>query len=106
MNKIPIKLGRRIRLLRLRQGFSQKSFAVKAGLNLGNYGKIERGQANASLDVLITIAQTLNVSWLELMDFEHVKEREALLQEISERLHGASYEELQLAHRVLFDVLV
>lgn len=106
MQNLRIQIGKRIRMLRQRQGYTQGEFAAKAGLNPGNYGKLERGQTNVSLDVLETVAQTLNVSWLELMDCEHAKDRAELLREMQARLQDATDEQVQIAYRIMMDLLV
>jgi len=43
-------------------GFSQESFAAKAGINRGYYGSIERGGVNLSLDTIEKIVTTLDLT--------------------------------------------
>lgn len=61
-----IALGKRIRQIRERQGFSQEAFAEEAGVSRSHYGCIERGQFAVSLPKLIDIAIALNVEMSEL----------------------------------------
>jgi transcriptional regulator with XRE-family HTH domain len=64
------KLGRHIRKLRLERGLTQ----ADVGIDMDNYaeqiGRIERGQLNVTICTLKKIAQSLEVSLSELLDFE------------------------------------
>lgn len=66
--KLPqlIKLGKKIRELRLSKGYSQENFAYTAGLERSYMGGIERGEHNVSAINLMKIAKTLNVEVGEL----------------------------------------
>ncbi|HEY4917602.1 MAG TPA: helix-turn-helix transcriptional regulator [Solirubrobacteraceae bacterium] len=59
-------LGRAIQALRKEQGYTQESFAMKAGIDRSYYGAIERGEFNVTVDTLTTIAVGLNVPIAEL----------------------------------------
>lgn len=54
-------LGRRIRKLRKKCGYSQEDFANEAGLDRAYYGGIERGERNVATINLIRIATVLGV---------------------------------------------
>jgi transcriptional regulator with XRE-family HTH domain len=54
-------IGRRIRQLRLEQGYSQEGFALRVGLARSYYGALERGERNFSVDHLLRIARGLGV---------------------------------------------
>jgi transcriptional regulator with XRE-family HTH domain len=56
------QLGRRIRELRNRRGWSQNALASMCGLNVYHLGKIERGGANATLPTLLVITRSLHVT--------------------------------------------
>lgn len=60
------KLGKKIRELRLSQGYSQENFAYEVGLERSYYGGIERGEYNVAAINLMKIAKTLNVEVGEL----------------------------------------
>jgi transcriptional regulator with XRE-family HTH domain len=64
------KLGRHIRNLRLERGLTQ----ADVGIDMDNYaeqiGRIERGQLNVTICTLKKIAQSLEISLSELLDFE------------------------------------
>ncbi|GAB3408780.1 hypothetical protein GCM10027515_26490 [Schumannella luteola] len=54
-------LGERIRIERIRVGVTQMELANLAGLNVANYGRIERGIGNPNLDTLVRVAHVLGV---------------------------------------------
>lgn len=60
-------LGRRIRELRLAQGYSQEAFADKCGLHRTFMGTLERGKSNVSFSNLAKVAETLGVTLSELL---------------------------------------
>ena len=59
--------GLNVKRLRLERGLSQEALAAEAGLAMRHLGRIERGQANPTLDVLERLAVALRVPPLELV---------------------------------------
>lgn len=59
-------LGRRIRFLRLKVGWSQEDLADACGLDRTYVGGIERGERNPSLKNLVKISGALQVGVSEL----------------------------------------
>jgi transcriptional regulator with XRE-family HTH domain len=55
-----------MRSARQQRGYSQEAFAAHAGLDRGNYGAIERGEFNVSVDTLMKIAAGLRIGASEL----------------------------------------
>lgn len=58
--------GRRLRSARLKRGFTQQSIADKILISLRTYQKYEQGTRFPSYEVLVDLADNLNVSidWL------------------------------------------
>lgn len=56
-----IKLGQRIRELRIEKGFSQEAFAFEINIDRTYMGGIERGERNIAAINLIRIARGLKV---------------------------------------------
>jgi transcriptional regulator with XRE-family HTH domain len=63
---IQIELGKRIRELRLKKGWSQEAFAQLCRLDRTYISGIERGIRNVSLRNIEVIAKTLGISISEL----------------------------------------
>ncbi|GAA4670577.1 helix-turn-helix domain-containing protein [Frondihabitans cladoniiphilus] len=53
--------GERVRTERLRLGLSQDEVAHLAGMNVSNYGKIERGIGNPVLHTIVRLATVVGV---------------------------------------------
>ena len=54
-------IGKKIRELRLKQGFSQEELADSAGVARAYMGRVERGEQNISIQNLIKIALALKL---------------------------------------------
>jgi transcriptional regulator with XRE-family HTH domain len=61
-------LGQTLRALRRERGHSQEAFAAHAGLDRANYGAIERGEFNVSVDTLVKLAAGLDVTVAALFE--------------------------------------
>ena len=68
MKKHPqlVILGRQIRKLREKEGYSQEGFAAEAGLDRAYYGGVERGERNVATLNLIQISMAIGVEVGEL----------------------------------------
>lgn len=61
------QLGRAIRRLRSKAGYSQEAFAAASGLHRTYMGSVERGERNISLDNIARIAETLGLTAGQLL---------------------------------------
>jgi transcriptional regulator with XRE-family HTH domain len=61
------KFGKRVRVIRVRQGLSQEELGAKAKLHRTYISLIERGKQSATLDTMEKIAGALNVPVKQLM---------------------------------------
>ena len=99
------RIGARFLVLRRRLKDTQEQVAEKSGINSTYYGRVERGEANISLELLVSIADTLGVSLSELLDIEPEKDRAQLMAEFTALLENTSDDELKLAYKIVRDVL-
>ncbi len=60
-------LGKRVRELRLKKGFSQESFADHCGLHRTYMGGIERGERNLTIQTVLTVSKGLGITMSELL---------------------------------------
>jgi transcriptional regulator with XRE-family HTH domain len=65
------RFGKAARGAREQAGYSQEAFARHAGMDRANYGAIERGEFNVSLDTIAKIASSLGMRVSQL--FERAK---------------------------------
>jgi XRE family transcriptional regulator, regulator of sulfur utilization len=61
------RLGERVRQLRRERELSQESLAFDAGIHVNHLSTIERGEANPSFLVLVSIAKVLGVTVAEIV---------------------------------------
>jgi len=64
---LQVVLGKRIRDLRRKKGFSQESFADHCGLHRTYMGGIERGEHNLTIQTALTIAGGLGITVSKLL---------------------------------------
>lgn len=55
------EIGRRIKMIRVERGLTQKELASKVGIDFTYIGKIERGEQLPSLKILIKIGDALSI---------------------------------------------
>lgn len=67
-----IELGKKIKLLRLQSNLSQEKFSFDCNLHRTYIGAVERGEKNISISNLKKIADTLNISLSELLNFKNI----------------------------------
>lgn len=67
VNKMTVvKLGQRIKLLRIKKGLSQEKFALSIDMDRTYYASVESGKRNISLNNIEKIANGLNIPLEEL----------------------------------------
>ena len=66
MSALRIRLGKAIRRLREREGYSQEDLAHRAKIHRTTMSEIERGVSNVSVDMAERIAKGLGVTLPEL----------------------------------------
>jgi len=64
--EIQKRLGKRIKALRLKRGWTQDEFADLSGLHRAQVGAFENGRMNITLASLHLVAQTLDVRIADL----------------------------------------
>jgi XRE family aerobic/anaerobic benzoate catabolism transcriptional regulator len=98
-----LALGERVRNLRSRKGMTRKAVAVAADVSERHLANLEYGTGNASILVLLQVAQALHCSLAELMGDVTTSSPEWLL--IRELLQGRSEADLRRARLQLADLL-
>jgi transcriptional regulator with XRE-family HTH domain len=69
-NRFLKALGERIRELRLKKNLTQEDIGFTVGNSGKQIGRIERGENNVTSCMLYQISKALDVSLMELFDFE------------------------------------
>ena len=65
---IQVKLGQRIKQLRLKTGLSQEKFALKIDMDRTYFASVESGKRNISINNIKKIADGLNITLSDLFD--------------------------------------
>ena len=66
--EIRVRLGQRIRELRLVKGLNQDEFAAAAGIHRTHPGKLENAQIDPQLSTLVKVASALEIALVELLE--------------------------------------
>lgn len=66
MNSIE-SIGENIKILRLKNGFSQEQLALNAGVNTSYIGQIERGEKNPTIKILEQISIAVEITLVDLL---------------------------------------
>jgi transcriptional regulator with XRE-family HTH domain len=72
MEKAPAvltKFAKKLRIERLKRGFSQETLAAAAGVSRNYIGMIERGESNLTLGTMDQIARAMRMEVWELVKF-------------------------------------
>lgn len=107
MSNISKVIGKRIRYLRKKKGWSQEELAFRANLNRAYFGQLERGNKSATVETLEKIALALNVSMEELFKNVQPAPEEVDNKNLSlliEKIHSLDSQD-QETMLSLFDVL-
>lgn len=67
--KLAEQIGEKIKQIRERQGLTQDTIAKKASLSTNYYARVERGEANATVETLQMITQALGVKSSDILPF-------------------------------------
>lgn len=86
MNDIKSLLGKRIKYLRKQSNLTQEKFSEMIDRSPNHLSKIESGEANPPLSLLIDIAEKLEVDISELFKFETKFVKQVTMDDIKNKL--------------------
>jgi transcriptional regulator with XRE-family HTH domain len=101
MASLRTKLGAKIRKLRTERHYSQEQLAGLAGMNAKYLSEVERGERNLSVELLVALANVLEVSPADLLADEQHPSREELIGKIVRQLQHMPLDLLIFVHRNL-----
>ena len=105
MQDIGKLVGNRIREIRLQGKLTQEQVAEKAKINITYYGRVERGEANVSLELLAAISKALNTTIANLVDTASVEPVSELLKNIETTITNLPEDKLRYLYRFYQDIL-
>lgn len=97
-----VKLGRRIRELRLKQGLSQEELCNKTdGLEPTYLSKIETGKYTPSLQTFVKIVNALNIGFDTFFEYEHLLSEKEIDSVISSDYNTLSLKKKRTLYRYI-----
>ncbi|OGW11166.1 MAG: hypothetical protein A2W77_03585 [Nitrospinae bacterium RIFCSPLOWO2_12_39_16] len=101
MAEIKELIGARIKSIRDAKGMTQERLAEVMDINSKYLSNIERGKENPTLDMLIKLANALEVEMWEMFDFGHEVSLKELRETMSRFLKELDDEKLRMAVKLL-----
>jgi transcriptional regulator with XRE-family HTH domain len=98
-------IGARIKDIRNKQGITQEQLSEKIGINTKYLSSIERGKENPTLNILLNLAQSLDVNLDEIfsdIQIEDPKNRKAMINSL---LNQVDDEQLKFAYKILSAII-
>ena len=101
MSSIKTKFGRRLKELRKNRGFTQEQLSELVSIEPTNLSKIESGIHFPQPEKLEKIAQALNVNIAELFEFEHLQDKNMLLDCITSSLSKLDEKKVEFVYKII-----
>lgn len=70
MSELTIRLGKRIKQLRVMRDMTQEQLAEASNVSISFLGNVERGSKNPTVETIYKIANALDVTMSELLSFD------------------------------------
>jgi len=94
-------IGARIAEIRAQKGMSQEYLAGEMGISSKYLSSIERGLENPTLNIFITLSETLNVDLEEIFRFLQIEDISKRKSMVISLIKNADADQLKLAFKVL-----
>ena len=105
MGHLTTALGQRIKELRKAKKLTQAQLSEAIGMETTNLCKLENGGQLPKEENIEKIASVLEVSIKDLFDFNHLKSRDILENELISAIKNASDKDVELYHRIVFSLV-
>ena len=99
--KARARLGRRIRTLREKRGYSQQKLADGARITQKYLSEVEKGERNASIEVITMLAAALDIPVEAIWDNNEEMPQDALVEEIVRMAYLLGDQNAKIAYRML-----
>lgn len=93
------QLGKRIKELRRAKNLKQEQLAEKIGVEPATISNIECGRNYPTIRTLENILSTLDSSFQEVFNFEHVNEKSILINELKTYIDNADEKEIEFLYK-------
>ena len=97
--------GKRIKELRKSKGITQEKLAEIVELDAKQIGNIETGSGFTTMQTLENLARYFDVEICDLFKFSHQKDRQELINNLTEQIKTASDNDLKIISKIINSVL-
>ena len=104
MSSIKEKFGKRLRELRKSKGYTQEQLAEIVSIEPPNLSKIECGAHFPQPEKLEKIASALNIQISDLFEFDHIKEKNILINSIISIITEFDSKTIELVYKIISDI--
>ena len=98
------QFGAKIKEIREKRGLNQEQLAELINMESRHLSRIETGKSFTTIENIEKIAAALNVAPSFLFSFEHKKDKQILIKEISSLLESANQKEVELVYKIVSDI--
>lgn len=99
-------LGKRIKEIRKKRGYTQEKLAELLEISASSISKIESGIFHPSEENLENIAKVLNVEIFKLYMFDRFEEKEEIKKELLRLIDSANEKEIKLIYKIVSGILL
>ena len=100
MNDMLIDLGKRIIELRTQKGVTQEKLAEMVDYSPNHISKLENARTNPSFDLLVKIAQALDVDINELFKFKKYESIDHIKQTLNKMINSSNEKDIRLLYSI------
>ncbi len=94
-------LGKRIKELRKRRGFTQDYLAEKLKIEPRQLSKLETGKHYPSFETIVALLETFDISFEELVSFEHLNSTQDVRKLLLKDIENIEDSKLQSVYKLL-----
>ena len=94
-------LGLRIREFREKQKLTQEKLAELVGIDSKHLSRIENGRNYPSIETLEKLTDNLNITFEDVFQLDHIKNREFLLLDLTAKLKTLPNEKLNFIYKMV-----
>lgn len=102
---LAVTLGKRIRQLRRKRGYTQEALADMIGSSQSHLGRIERGEVQVGTEILQKIADALVVDIVNFFQGRKDLPREVVLKKTISMIHSTSDRDLYLIYKIVDSIV-
>lgn len=100
MNDILVLLGKRIASLRSQKGLTQEKLAELVNYSPNHISKLESARTNPSFELLVNIANVLDVEFKDLFSFEEYENIDYIKQELKKVIQSSDNKKIKLLYKI------